>query len=117
MNGLDLCYTLRQITPDRYIYFILLTSRSTKAEMLHAFQHDTDDFLNEPIAAIELHARVTAAARLLDTQRKLKVKNRQVKAALRKTQALNNAMDKDLIAAQQLQTALIHNRHRSFGQV
>ena len=116
MNGLDLCYTLRQITPDRYIYFILLTSRSTKAEMLHAFQHGADDFLSKPIAAIELHARVTAAARLLDTQRKLKVKNRQVKAALRKTQALNNAMDKDLIAAQQLQTALIHNRHRSFGR-
>ena len=85
MNGLDLCYTLRQITPDRYIYFILLTSRSTKAEILHAFQHGADDFLSKPIAAIELHARVTAAARLLDTQRKLKVKNRQVKAALRKT--------------------------------
>lgn len=116
MNGLDLCYTLRKITPDRYIYFILLTSRSTKAEMLHTFQHDTDDFLSKPIAAIELHARGTAAARLLDTQRKFKVKNRHVKAALRKTQALNNAMDKDLINAKQLQTALIHNRHRSFDR-
>ena len=116
MNGLDLCDTLRQITPDLYIYFILLTSRSTKAEMLQAFQQGADDFLSKPIAAIELHARVTAAARLLDTQRKLKLKNRQIKAALRKTQALNAAMDKDLIAAQQLQTALIHNRHRRFGR-
>jgi len=116
MNGLDLCDTLRQITPDLYIYFILLTSRSTKAEMLHAFQQGADDFLSKPIAAIELHARVTAAARLLDTQRKLKLKNRQIKAALRKTQALNAAMDKDLLAAQQLQTALIHNRHRRFGR-
>tara|TARA_A200000113_G_scaffold195976_1_gene186760 strand:+ start:76 stop:687 length:612 start_codon:yes stop_codon:yes gene_type:complete len=116
MNGLDLCDTLRQITPDLYIYFILLTSRSTKAEMLHAFQQGADDFLSKPIAAIELHARVTAAARLLDTQRKLKLKNRQIKAALRKTQALNAAMDKDLLAAQQLQTTLIHNRHRRFGR-
>ena len=116
MNGLDLCDTLRQITPDLYIYFILLTSRSTKAEMLQAFQQGADDFLSKPIAAIELHARITAAARLLDTQRKLKLKNRQIKAALRKTQALNAAMDKDLIAAQQLQTALIHNRHRRFGR-
>ena len=103
-------------TPDLYIYFILLTSRSTKAEMLQAFQQGADDFLSKPIAAIELHARVTAAARLLDTQRKLKLKNRQIKAALRKTQALNAAMDKDLLAAQQLQTALIHNRHRRFGR-
>ena len=31
MNGLDLCDTLRQITPNRYIYFILLISHSTKA--------------------------------------------------------------------------------------
>ena len=116
MNRLDLCDTLRQITPDLYIYFVLLTSRSTKAEMLHAFQQGADDFLSKPIAAIELHARVTAAARLLDTQRKLKLKNRQIKAALRKTQALNAAMDKDLLAAQQLQTALIHNRHRRFGR-
>lgn len=116
MNGLDLCDTLRQITPDLYIYFILLTSRSTKAEMLQAFQQGTDDFLSKPIAAVELHARITAAARLLDTQRKLKLKNRQIKVALRKTQALNAAMDKDLIAAQQLQTALIHNRHRRFGR-
>ena len=116
MNGLDLCDTLRQITPDLYIYFILLTSRSTKAEMLQAFQQGADDFLSKPIAAIELHARVTAAARLLDTQRKLKLKNRQIKVALRKTQALNAAMDKDLIAAQRLQTALIHNRHRRFGR-
>ena len=116
MNGLDLCDTLRQITPDLYIYFILLTSRSTKAEMLQAFQQGADDFLSKPIAAIELHARITAAARLLDTQRKLKLKNRQIKVALRKTQALNAAMDKDLIAAQQLQTALIHNRHRRFGR-
>ena len=116
MNGLDLCDTLRQITPDLYIYFILLTSRSTKAEMLYAFQQGADDFLSKPIAAIELHARVTAAARLLDTQRKLKLKNRQIKPALRKTQALNAAMDKDLLVAQQLQTALIHNRHRRFGR-
>ena len=116
MNGLDLCDTLRQITPDLYIYFILLTSRSTKAEMLQAFQQGADDFLSKPIAAVELHARITAAARLLDTQRKLKLKNRQIKVALRKTQALNAAMDKDLIAAQQLQTALIHNRHRRFGR-
>ena len=116
MNGLDLCDTLRQITPDLYIYFILLTSRSTKAEMLQAFQQGADDFLSKPIAAIELHARITAAARLLDTQRKLKLKNRQIKVALRKTQALNAALDKDLLAAQQLQTALIHNRHRRFGR-
>ena len=116
MNGLDLCDTLRQITPDLYIYFILLTSRSTKAEMLQAFQKGADDFLRKPIAAVELHARITAAARLLDTQRKLKLKNRQIKATLRKTQALNTAMDKDLIAAQQLQTGLIHNRHRRFGR-
>ena len=84
--------------------------------MLQAFQQGADDFLSKPIAAIELHARITAAARLLDTQRKLKLKNRQIKVALRKTQALNAAMDKDLIAAQQLQTALIHNRHRRFGR-
>ena len=116
MNGLDLCDTLRQITPDLYIYFILLTSRSTKAEMLQAFQQGADDFLSKRIAAVELHARITAAARLLDTQRKLKLKNRQIKVALRKTQALNAALDKDLLAAQQLQTALIHNRHRRFGR-
>ena len=84
--------------------------------MLQAFQQGADDFLSKPIAAVELHARITAAARLLDTQRKLKLKNRQIKVALRKTQALNAAMDKDLIAAQQLQTALIHNRHRRFGR-
>jgi len=35
--------------------------------MLYAFQQGADDFLSKPIAAIELHARVTAAARLLDT--------------------------------------------------
>ena len=93
MDGLDLCYTLGQITPDRYIYFIFLTSGTT-TEMLHAFQHGADDFLSKPIVAIKLHARLTAAARLLDTQRKLKVKNRQVRAALCKTQALNNAMIK-----------------------
>ena len=74
MNGLDLCDTLRQITPDLYISFILLTLRSTKAEMLYAFQQGADDFLSKPIAAIELHARVTASVRLLDTQRKLKLK-------------------------------------------
>ena len=116
MTGLDFCKAFRAIPRAGYGYFILLTSKSEKAEIADGLHGGADDFLTKPVNPDELHARLRAGERIIGMQQELVEKNRLVKTTLDKLQKIYDSLDRDLIEARKLQETLVRDRFRDFGR-
>lgn len=115
MNGLDFCREYKALPRDDYGYFILLTSKSEKAEIADGLDCGADDFLAKPVNPDELRARLRAGERILGMQAELMEKNRLVGSTLDELQKLYDSLDRDLIEARKLQQTLVRERFRDFG--
>lgn len=115
MSGLDFCKAFRALPREGYGYFILLTSKSEKAEIADGLENGADDFLTKPVSADELRARLRAGERILGMQDELVEKNRLVGSTLGELQKLYDSLDRDLIEARKLQQTLVRDRFRDFG--
>ena len=115
MNGLELCRAFRELSGERYGYFILLTSKSEKDEVAHGLDMGADDFLTKPVSALELRARIQAGERILKMERELTKKNQLISETLGEISSLYDALDRDLIEARNLQKSLVRESFRDFG--
>lgn len=107
MNGLEFCRAFRRMPRDSYGYFILLTSKSEKAEVTLGLEAGADDFLTKPVNGAELRARIKAGERVLWMERELIERNRLTEATLKQLSDLHAAIDCDLQEARKLQQSLI----------
>ena len=115
MSGLDFCRRFKALPREGYGYFILLTSKSEKAEVADGLEVGADDFLSKPVSYDELRARLRAGERILGMQRELVQKNRLIGATLDELQKLYDSLDRDLIEARKLQDGLMRDRFRDYG--
>ena len=115
MSGLEFCREFRAKPRDRYVYFILLTSKSDKNEVAKGLESGADDFLTKPVSADELRARIAAAARIMKNERDLSEKNRMISSAYAEIKVLYAAVDRDLNEARKLQHSLLRDRSVDFG--
>ena len=51
LNGPDFCRAFRNLYPNDYSYFILLTSKSEKNDIANGLDSCADDFLTKPVNA------------------------------------------------------------------
>ncbi len=116
ISGIEFCAALREMTHEGYAYFILLTSKSEKAEVARGLDSGADDFLTKPVDPSELRARITAGERILRMQRELSSKNRLVNETLKELQRVYDLLDKDLLEAKKLQQSLLRERQRDFAE-
>lgn len=114
MTGVDLCKAFRSKTSDTYTYFILLTSKSDKAEIATGLEAGADDFLTKPVDGHELRARIHAGERILDMQSRLTEQNRALEEAFKEVERLHDALNNDLKEARKLQQSLLPERHKEF---
>lgn len=75
MDGLELVRRIRGGELGRYVYVILLTSRSESSDAAEALDAGADDFIGKPWHRDELTARLKAGRRILDLQDALREKN------------------------------------------
>jgi len=115
MTGLELCRAFRALPREGYGYFILLTSKSEKAEVADGLENGADDFLAKPVNSDELRARLRAGGRIVGMQQELVEKNRLVSSTLDQLQKIYDSLDRDLMEARKLQQSLIRERVREFG--
>lgn len=115
MTGLEFCQAFRALPHEGYGYFILLTSKSEKAEVADGLENGADDFLSKPVNSDELRARLRAGQRIVSMQTELVEKNHLVSTTLDQIQKLYDSLDRDLIEAKKLQQSLIRDRMRDFG--
>ena len=71
MDGLTLCREVRRRFQERYVYFVLVTSRDRQDDRLEGFDAGADDYVVKPVHHAELKARIRAAARIIDLQDQL----------------------------------------------
>jgi sigma-B regulation protein RsbU (phosphoserine phosphatase) len=116
LSGLEFCRAFRALPGEGYSCFILLTSKSDKAEVADGLDAGADDFLTKPINPDELRARMRAGERILGMQQELVEKNRLVRSTLDRLQAVYDSLDRDLIEARKVQQALVRERHQDFGR-
>lgn len=113
--GLDFCRRFREMTADRYGYFILLTTRSEKKDIAEGLRAGADDFLTKPVSGAELLARLSAGERVLRMEESLRAANTQLKLTLSKLRDAQAAIDRDMREAQRLQQGLVRERNGRFG--
>ncbi len=79
MNGIELCRSVRELSGHGalgFIFFILLTAKTDKEDVVEGFEAGVDDYLTKPYHEDELMARLRAGARIIMLQRL--VQERQV---------------------------------------
>lgn len=74
MDGIDVCRAIRENVKDRYIYMIMLTTRSETAFVVEAMNAGADDFIRKPFDVEELRVRVRAGSRICSLEQELRIK-------------------------------------------
>jgi len=72
MSGLELCKTIRNLETSGYVFFVLLTARDSKEDIINGLEAGADDYLTKPVDHSELVARLNSGMRILELERNLK---------------------------------------------
>jgi signal transduction histidine kinase len=78
VDGLELIRRIRQAKQDRYVYVILFTSQTDKANLVEGMEAGADDFLTKPFDKDELRVRLRAGQRIVELERRLAERNQEL---------------------------------------
>jgi two-component system cell cycle response regulator len=80
MDGFELCRTLRARNLPGYVYILMLTQGNRKSEILKGLEAGADSHLARPVDPADLDARLKAARRVIDLERRLRLSHEEVRA-------------------------------------
>lgn len=72
LDGPELCRAIRRESPERYVFIIMLTSKSSKDDLISGLSAGADDYLTKPAHHAELVARLKTGIRILNLEKSLK---------------------------------------------
>ncbi|MDQ3024036.1 MAG: SpoIIE family protein phosphatase [bacterium] len=81
-TGVDLVEKIRAAENRRYTYFILLSGRNEREDLLTGMQAGADEYLIKPFDPAELNLRVRAGLRIIGLEQELAAQNDKLNAAL-----------------------------------
>lgn len=82
MDGLEVCRRVRRRETVSSTYLILLTARSLKEDLIEGLEAGADDFLTKPFDRDELRVRLQVGSRIVDLQRSLAERVRELEEAV-----------------------------------
>jgi len=71
MDGLELCRKIRQMEKTGYIYFIILTAKGRKKDIIEGLEAGADDFLIKPFDREELKYRTRIGERIIELEQRI----------------------------------------------
>ncbi|AOY58711.1 MULTISPECIES: hybrid sensor histidine kinase/response regulator [Desulfococcus] len=74
-DGVEICRRMQYHADERFIYLILLTSKTEKQSIVHALDSGAHDYLTKPFYVNELRSRVAVGKRFVEAQDKLRESN------------------------------------------
>ena len=72
MDGIDVCRSIRDTVRERYIYMIMLTSRTETEYIVAAMNAGADDYIGKPFNPEEMQVRVRAGRRIAELEEELR---------------------------------------------
>lgn len=108
MDGPTLCREVRRLQRPRYLFVILLTSKSQRADLIAGLNAGADAFISKPMDFAEIDAHLRTAARILDLERQLEGRITELERA-------QEHIRKDLSAAAAVQRSLLPERGAAFA--
>jgi CheY-like chemotaxis protein len=88
MNGVEFCYEARKIKTLTPPYIILLTSKRQREDIVEGLEAGANDYLRKPFDREELHARIRVGERVIELQKTLAGRVRDLQAALGRIKTL-----------------------------
>jgi len=92
MDGIEVCRKVRERSPSRPLYIIVLTARGSRADVVAGLQAGGDDYVTKPFDREELHARVRVGLRVLQLQMNLADRVRELEEALARVKQLQGLL-------------------------
>jgi two-component system chemotaxis response regulator CheY len=71
MDGLELCRKIRQMERTGYTYFIILTAKGRKKDVIEGLEAGADDFLIKPFDREELKCRTRIGKRIIELEQRI----------------------------------------------
>ena len=71
MNGVELCKKIRAMGKADYTYFILLTSKGSREDVIEGLQAGADDFIIKPFDQDELKYRLKIGERIIKLEQRI----------------------------------------------
>jgi DNA-binding response OmpR family regulator len=92
LDGVELCRRVRRHPNLDTVYFILLTARVDRADIVTGLEGGADDYLTKPFDHEELRARIHVGRRILDLQQNLSERVRDLEKALSRVHQLHGLL-------------------------
>lgn len=78
IDGVELCRMVRTSADTGYVYFILLTGKDRKEDVVNGLDSGADDYVTKPFDREELKVRLRAAERIVNLEKELTDKNNRL---------------------------------------
>jgi len=96
MDGIELCEKIRGMEKAQYTYFILLTTKAEKRDLIKGLESGADDFIVKPFDQQELRYRVKIGERIIDLEQKIiKLANTDYLTGVLNRRAFMEKMDEE----------------------
>jgi CheY-like chemotaxis protein len=92
MDGIQVCQKLREMPRSQPAYVILLTARGRGEDIATGLRAGADDYIVKPFDREELHARVQVGIRVVELQRSLAERVRELEDALARVKHLRGLL-------------------------
>ncbi len=100
MDGVEVCRRMRQRPDVPYVYFILLTSKDRKEDIIEGMDAGADDYLIKPFETHRLLVRLRAGRRILDLQAQLLASVQQLAQAREREVEIGARIQQTLLLGQ-----------------
>lgn len=92
MDGIEVCKKVREASSSQSTYIILLTAKGQKEDIVTGLQAGADDYVTKPFHREELRARVKAGVRIIELQRNLANRVKELEDALSQIKQLQGLL-------------------------
>jgi len=82
IDGIDVCRKVREIKTKEPVYIIMLTVMDKQDELIKGLRAGANDYVTKPFDSNELQARIEVGCRVVELQRTLAMKIKELQEAL-----------------------------------
>jgi DNA-binding response OmpR family regulator len=92
IDGVEVCRRLRARGDRSPVYTIILTARSEKQDVIAGLEAGADDYVTKPFDRQEMHARLKVGMRIVELQRSLAARIKELEMALSQVKRLRSLL-------------------------